>query len=192
MVDGRDCHDKTDEELVALALASKEIFLCLLRRYEDKLLRYVRRLSGASPQDAEDIVQDTFLKAYLNLNGFDRRLKFSSWIYRIAHNETVSHFRRLKARPQVSDLEDDAWQNLASGFNLKSQVESSEIKHDLRRVLAALDEKYRDVLVLKYLEGLDYTEMSDVLRKPVGTIGTLLNRAKARFQAKARELNIEF
>jgi RNA polymerase sigma-70 factor (ECF subfamily) len=192
MVDGHDCQDKTDEELVSLALASKEHFLCLMRRYEDKLMRYVRRLSGAALQDAEDIVQETFLKAYLNLNGFDRRLKFSSWIYRIAHNETISHFRRLKARPQISDLEDDAWQNLASGFNLKKQTESSEVKRDLQRVLAALDEKYRAVLVLKYLEGLDYSEMSDVLRKPVGTVGTLLNRAKTKFQAKARELNIEF
>jgi len=192
MVDGRDCQDKTDEELVTLALASKEHFLCLMRRYEDKLLRYVRRLSGGALQDAEDIVQDVFLKAYLNLNGFDRRLKFSSWVYRIAHNETISHFRRLKARPQISDIEDDAWQNLASNFNLKRQAESSETIHDLRRVLAALDEKYRDVLVLKYLEGLDYAEMSDVLRKPVGTVGTLLNRAKTKFQAKARELNIEF
>lgn len=192
MVDGHDCQDKLDEELVALALASKDHFLCLMRRYEDKLLRYVRRLSGAALQDAEDIVQETFLKAYLNLNGFDRRLKFSSWIYRIAHNETISHFRRLKARPQISDLEDNAWQNLASGINLKRQTESSEIVRDLRRVLAALDVKYRDVLVLKYLEGLDYSEMSDVLRKPVGTVGTLLNRAKSKFQAKARQLNIEF
>jgi RNA polymerase sigma-70 factor (ECF subfamily) len=192
MVDGHECQDKLDEELVALALASKEHFLCLMRRYEDKLLRYVRRLSGAALQDAEDIVQETFLKAYLNLNGFDRRLKFSSWIYRIAHNETISHFRRLKARPQISDLEDNAWQNLASGINLKRQAESSEIVSDLQRVLAALDVKYRDVLVLKYLEGLDYSEMSDVLRKPVGTVGTLLNRAKSKFQAKARQLNIKF
>lgn len=192
MVDGHDCHDKTDEELVSLALASKEHFLCLMRRYENKLLRYVRRFSGAGQQDAEDIVQETFLKAFLNLNGFDRRLKFSSWIYRIAHNETVSHFRKLKARPQPADLDEQAWQNLVSGFDLKRHAESAETARDLGRVLAELDGKYREVLVLKYLEGLDYDEMSDVLRKPVGTIGTLLNRAKTKFQAKARELNIEF
>jgi len=182
----------SDTELVALALQDKEHFLPLMRRYEERLLRYIRRISNASLQDAEDILQEIFLKTYLNLNGFDHKLKFSSWIYRIAHNETMSHFRKVKARPQAAEMEDDAFLNLASDLDIKKTAETNELAANMHRVLENMDEKYREVLILKYLEELDYNEISDVLRKPLGTIGTLLRRAKNKFKDEARKLKIEF
>ena len=67
----RNCEEKTDEELVKLTLADQEWYLCLMRRYEAKLTRYIRRISGLNDQDLEDVLQDIFIKAYRNLNEFD-------------------------------------------------------------------------------------------------------------------------
>ena len=87
-----DLREKTDEELVALALKDPQVYASIMERYEEKLLRYIMRISVNSKEDAEDVLQDVFLSAYKNLNDFDQDLKFSSWIYRIAHNKVISHF----------------------------------------------------------------------------------------------------
>ena len=95
-----------DEEIVAISLQRKEVFGVLVRRYEERLSRYLRRLGVFRKEDVEDVLQNVFLKAYRNLNAFDQRLKFSSWIYRIAHNETVSFFRARSVRPEGSMIPD--------------------------------------------------------------------------------------
>ena len=89
----------TDEEIVRRTLADKEAFALLIERYEAKLARYLERLGIAVPEDREDILQNTFVKAYRNLNSFDTELSFSSWVYRIAQNEAMSFFRARRARP---------------------------------------------------------------------------------------------
>ena len=93
--------DKTDEELVKLALQKQEHFVYLINRYQHKLLRYIKRISNFSVEETEDILQEVFIKVYRNLEGFDQSLKFSSWIYRIAHNQTISHFRKSRAGPNL-------------------------------------------------------------------------------------------
>src|SRR3989344_5032191 len=91
---------KTDEEIVALVLADNSAhYEYLIRQYENKLARYVERIAFLRKDDVKDIVQETFIKAYRHLNDFDVNLKFSSWIYRIAHNETMSFLRKMKVRP---------------------------------------------------------------------------------------------
>ncbi|MDD5489902.1 MAG: sigma-70 family RNA polymerase sigma factor, partial [Candidatus Moranbacteria bacterium] len=87
MIEKENCREKTDEEMVALTLKNQDYFACLVERYEPKLMRYIRRISAATQEDAEDLLQDVFVKVYRNLNDFDQKLKFSSWIYRIAHNQ---------------------------------------------------------------------------------------------------------
>ena len=91
----------TDEQLVALALGEDRYFETIVERYEKKLQYYIMRFINCSAADAEDIIQDVFVNAYRNLNGFDTSLKFSSWIYRIAHNEAINHLRRITARPAI-------------------------------------------------------------------------------------------
>ena len=98
MLDKNDCNEKNDEELVALALKNQDFFACLVERYEPKLMRYVRRISAATQEDAEDLLQEIFVKVYRNLNDFDPDLKFSSWIYRIAHNQVISYWRKTARR----------------------------------------------------------------------------------------------
>ena len=105
MLNTKNCENKSDEEIIGLVLENPDQYLCLMERYEEKILRYIRRISSATNEDAEDLLQEVFISAYKNLNGFDRNLKFSSWIYRIAHNKTISFWRKSKNQPKTVETE---------------------------------------------------------------------------------------
>lgn len=184
---------KSDEELAGLALDNQGYFLFLIKRYEGKLLKYILRISNVSFEEAEDILQDVFIKVYQNLNDFDLSLKFSSWIYRITHNQVINNFRKNKARPEsVAEALDDKMINkLASGLNIEREVDVFYLRKSINGVLAAMDEKYREVLVLKFLEEKNYNEISDILKKPAGTIASLINRAKNNFKEELNRQNIK-
>lgn len=186
MTDQDPCTGKTDEELVLLTLEDREQYACLIRKYESPLARYVRRIAGLSDDDIADVLQNVFIGAYRNLNDFDPSLKFSSWIYRIAHNETISHHRRRTARPQTISVEegDDVFELLASEVDVPRDVDRKMVARHIRTILDAMDPKYRDVLVLQFLEDKDYREISDILQKPMGTIATLISRAKKQFRQR--------
>ncbi len=181
-----DFSDATDEELVLLSVEFMPAFGTLVNRYEEKLLRYVRRIGIAQTQDAEDILQDAFLKIYKNLRTFDPSLKFSSWAYRIAHNEAVNFIRHNKRRPQghyVYDAETALGQahfpdELATTVGTKIEFDKT------MEAMQSLKDKYRDILILRYLEGLEYQEISDVLKLPMGSVATHLYRAKKALAAK--------
>lgn len=175
---------KKDEEIVPLILQNQDLFLYIVRRYEDKLSRYITRISGLPKEDVEDLLQDVFVKVYQNLNDFDTSLKFSSWIYRIAHNETISNYRKLKSRPVGVSYDDDpALANqLASKTNFVKEIEKEYDAKIIRSVLMKMDKKYKEVLVLRFLEEKDYGEISDILQKPIGTVGAMINRGKKQFR----------
>lgn len=176
-----DYAQKTDNELVELSLQKADYFLYLMNRYEKQLLYYIRRISGLNTDDAEDLLQEVFIKTYYNLNGFDPKLKFSSWIYRIAHNQTISELRKRKARP-VYYYEEQDLINIVNNLEVDDRIDKKNLEDEIKQALSNLDEKYREVLVLKFLEGKDYNEISDILKKPMGTIGTLINRAKKKLK----------
>ena len=186
----KECQNKTDEQLVLLSLSNENYFSCLVERYEKSLTRYIFRISSVTREDAEDLLQDIFIKAYINLNDFDPRLKFSSWIYRIAHNEVVSFWRKNKARPQLVSIDDSEFnliENLASDLDLLDEMEKLENKKNIKKILLSLKTEYREILVLKYLEEKSYEEISDILKKPLGTIASLISRAKAEFRKRLAE-----
>ncbi|MDD2696991.1 MAG: RNA polymerase sigma factor [Candidatus Pacebacteria bacterium] len=176
--------DKKDEELVKLILKDKEDYRYLIQRYEDKLMRYIIRLCGAKREDAEDILQNVFLKVYQNLNDFDTSLKFSSWIYRIAHNETVSFLRKLNSRPKTINSETASFilNAVRADLNMEQEIDKKNLAEKINETVNGLEGKYRDVLVLKYLEDKDYREISDILKKPPGTVATLLRKAKEQLK----------
>jgi RNA polymerase sigma-70 factor (ECF subfamily) len=171
----------SDEEIVRRTLLDKEAFVFLIERYEAKLMRYLERLGVGLNEDREDILQNAFIKAYKNLNSFDPTLAFSSWIYRIAHNEAMSFFRAKHARPQVilseesealiTELQDDS-------ADTSLLAESRLSREELTKALETLPQSYRDALTLRFFENRSYAEMSDILQVPVGTVSTLLYRAK--------------
>ena len=194
MLSSLQIENKKDEEIVPLVLQDQDNFLYLMRRYEEKLSRYIRCISGLEKEDIEDLLQEIFIKVYENLNDFDTSLKFSSWIYRIAHNQTISNYRKTKSRPTTLSFDDDpALANKASiKANFIKEIDQELDSASIKKILVKMDEKYREVLVLKFIEEKDYTEISDILQKPIGTVGALLNRGKAQFKKIAEKEKIKF
>jgi len=178
----------TDEELVHLSLENKEYFYYLIKRYEKKLQRYINRISDITISESEDILQDIFIKTYFNLNGFNQKLKFSSWIYRIAHNQIINYYHKNKSRLQKPHvyLSNIDISNLSHSIKNENHPYQDFVTREkvekIRELLEKLPRKYREVLILRYLEGKKYTEISDILRKSPGTVATLINRAKSKFK----------
>ncbi len=171
----------TDEEVVYLAIKDKEKFALLMERYADKLMRYLARLGVSVYEDREDIFQDSFLNAYRHLSSFDLTLSFSSWIYRIVHNEAMSFFRRKKSRPEVIlGIESDLFLFALRDENADTAAATERrlSAHELSLALAEISQKYRDILVLRFFEERSYGEISDILKIPVGTVSTMIHRAR--------------
>lgn len=187
-------NNQTDEELVRLTLEDPDYFAFLVERYEHKFFRYIRRISSVNIEEAEDLLQESFIKMYTNLNSFDSKLKFSSWSYRIVHNTVISHYRKLKNKGQeasIDDFDNNVFNQLVSDLDMKEELDSKYLCESINKVLKKIDIKYREVLVLKFLEELSYEEISDVLKKPTGTIGTLINRAKKKFKEEYSKMSKE-
>lgn len=175
---GTDQSLSDDVQLVEAALRDRHAYAALVRRYEWVLGRYVRRLLGRHLQAADDVLQDVLIKAYVNLNDYDKSRPFGAWIYRIAHNEAISFLRRQRAGPQIVDSADARLilERVADHDNPEGTLQRSRTAEDVRKALAALDQRYRDVLVLRYLEERSYDEIADILEMPMGTVATLINR----------------
>ena len=148
----------TDAEVVAYSLADRSYFAVIVDRFEDKLIRYIKRLGIYTHEDRQDILQEIFIKVYRNLNGFDNTLSFSSWIYRIAHNETISWYRKQNVRPEghlVTDSEEIFMFIPDDGQSLEVLVDGEINAMTLRQSLAELDVKYRDPIILRFFEYKD-------------------------------------
>jgi len=176
--------DLSDEDLAALALKEKDSYGLLVERYEKKLARYIARLSGIGYEDVQDVLQEAFIKAYINLNDFDPRLKFSSWIYRIAHNETVTYLRKKNSRPKTVDFQAsfEILETIQDDLDLVEQIDRKFLRENLDKMIGSLDRKYREPIVLKYLEEKNYQEISDILKIPMGSVATLISRGKKRLR----------
>ena len=188
-----ECINKTDEQIVVLTLKNQDYYLCLMKRYEAKLLKYILKISNINREDGEDILQEVFIRAYQNLNDFDLNFTFSNWIYSIAHNITISAFRKKKVRPQTISWEDKDLNNiLESTLNVENtSLRKLTYQHILKKI-NQLPLKYKDVLILKFMEGKDYQEISDILHKPMGSVGTLINRAKKTLKQGVEKEDIKF
>lgn len=172
-------NELSDQQLVSTALSQPNEYSAIVRRYEAPLARYLRRLGLSRSDDVEDVLQEVFLKVYINLNDYDSAQKFSSWIYRIAHNETVSFFRKANIRPQVATNDNELlMENISDGLDIDIETDQKLLSEKVRLALDKLDDKYKNVLVLKFLEDKSYQEISDIMRIPEGTVATLISRGK--------------
>jgi len=175
----------SDEELVEkIRGENSELFAEIIERYQQKLYRYLRYLTNR-PSEAEDILQDVFIKAYRNLLGFNTKKKFSSWIYRIAHNEGVNFIKKLNRRKEISLQGLGKIDSIPNGKNnspLDAQVRK-EIQEKIKECLDELEAKYREPLILYYFEDKNYREISDILRTSTNTVGTLIFRGKRILKA---------
>lgn len=174
------CGGRTDREVIEYVKVNKECYRFLIDRYEEKLRRYVRRISGVAHESVEDIVQDVFLKVYINLNAYDPEKSFSSWIYRIAHNETINFWRKNKKKNEmVVSLENESTLlNMRDNRNMEEEIYGRINGARVAEVLQSIGGKYRDAIEMNQLQEASYREISEKLDIPIGTVGTLISRGK--------------
>src|SRR3954447_6856700 len=161
---------RSDEQLVALFRAGdEEAFGVIHDRYRQRLFAYTRQMLGGSRQDAEDALQDVFLRAYGALRANDRPVSLRAWLYRVAHNRCIAQLRRpAPAQADVFDL---------SRSPLRDPIEESQRREDLRRLVEdvrRLPEAQRSALLMREMDGLSYQELADALEVTVPAVKSLL------------------
>ncbi len=167
------------DEVIAknVCLGDKDAYGVLVERYEGKLSRYIRRFTQVS-DDATDILQVIFIKAYTNLRGFDTNRSFNSWIYRIAHNECVNYLKK-RSGEKVSFIDfDTILPHLFADEESHTLAEKEETKKLLESSLSGISSKYREILILYYYDDLSYEEIGEVLQIPTSTVGVRIKRGK--------------
>jgi len=172
----------TDEQLVEMVRENnKEMYSELIKRYQTKLGNYLRKFIKNN-YELEDVLQDVFIKAYKNLNAFDTNKKFSSWIYRIAHNEAINQLK--KSRNKILSLDEHDWQIIDEKIDIKDMVDHQLSKIKIEKCLTEMKEKYRQPLLLYFFEQKTYEEISDILLIPRSTVGILIMRGKNYLKEK--------
>lgn len=168
---------------------NSEAFGELMERYEAKLTRYLGRF--LQDNDAiTDVLQDVLIKAYVNIQSFDEDYTFSSWIYRIAHNEALNIIKKKKSTP-FSWFEPDALvPYFAQHDKIEETLDHQVLKKELEKVLSKLSPMYREILILSFYEDLTYKEIALVLKIPITSVGVRINRAKKKAYELAREENL--
>ncbi|MDO8241051.1 MAG: RNA polymerase sigma factor [Candidatus Moranbacteria bacterium] len=182
----------TDAQLVESAKLNPESFGFLMERYQGSLFHYIRRLTQLQNDDVQDLLQEVFIKIYQNLNAYDSDLKFSSWAYRIAHNQVIDHFRRVSSRPKTNALEDYEWDKLIqASVHLEKELANKDCVEKIKSCIQDLPMKYKEILILRFVEEKEYEEIMDILRKPKGTVATLIARGKQELKKKMKEQSID-
>ena len=171
--------EQEDEIIVALVQSGKsDFFGILINRYQEKMMRYARRFLS-NDDDKKDIVQEIFIKAYVNIKSFDPKRKFSSWLYRIAHNELVNNLKKKnKSFLPILDLDTFFPQHGYSNNNVNEKIDRKNTMELIDKCFNELDTKYKEPIILYYLENLSYKEIADVMSIPVSTVGIRIKRAK--------------
>jgi RNA polymerase sigma-70 factor (ECF subfamily) len=170
----------SDAQLIEGALkGSDRAFRHLVERHHALAFAAVRSVMG-DRDDVEDVVQEVFIKVFRALSTFRTDARFSTWLYRIARNEAISHVRRrTMTGPDIEDTAIAAPDDARPDEMYRADAERTE----MGRYLAQLDDKYRSVLELRYLGERSYQEIGEVMDLPIGTVKSYIHRAKAELKA---------
>lgn len=175
-------NEPTDEALAErVQKGDTAAFALLMHRYEAKIATYARRfLFGYD--DIQDLVQEVFIKVYVNIQSFDSTRTFSPWIYRIAHNEFITVIKK-RGRERVSSFDPDTiFPHLGYEEHYERDADRAFLRKMLDACIDLLGPKYREPLVLYYFEELDYREIADILQIPTSTVGIRLKRGREILQ----------
>lgn len=177
----------TDEEVIKVFqdTNSLEAYEVLVKRYKDPLMNFVYRFVG-SRDVSTDIVQDTMIKFYLNKDSYKSFAKFSTWIYTIAGNLAKNELKRRKRRVIYSLHPDDEERTLQiedKSFVEPDRAADSEIKSEIiQKALLKVKEVYREVVILRDIDGFSYEEIADITGLSIGTVKSRINRGRAQLQ----------
>lgn len=184
--------EPTDEQLAkSVASGDEQALAVLVRRWEQPLRRYVFRRCFSCRDEIDDLLQDVFLQVYRHINAFDPSLKFSSWIWRIAHNAMVSRVRVHARREPHVELDEALM--IPNGMRTDQPCEAADLAREIRAILERMSPVLRDVFVLRFHEEKSYEEIGDILHLNANTVATRVRRARDFFveHAKARGISLE-
>ncbi|WP_312114744.1 RNA polymerase sigma factor [Brevibacillus reuszeri] len=167
-----------DTELVRLALEEDhQAYARLVDKYKGKIFSFLYRMLG-QPEDAQDMAQEIFTKAYFQLHKFRTDSNFSAWLYRMAANHCLDELRRQKRSIQTTDEE----MELIDAETPEDALLQKEQKQVLLRQVMGLEEEYRSVVVLRYIDQLSYREISEAMAIPMTTVQMRLHRARKKLR----------
>lgn len=167
----------------------RQAFEELVNMYQEKIYHLAYRMLNFS-SEAEDVVQETFLRVYMNMDRYDENQKFSTWIYRIATNLCIDRLRKRKPNysldAEMPDGEGADWYSLLPSDQETPEEELvlSETQEEIRKAIGTLPEKYKSVVILRYLHDMSLQEIGDVLGMPVTTVKTRVHRGREYLRKK--------
>jgi RNA polymerase sigma-70 factor (ECF subfamily) len=189
IIDSKKAIDE-DNDLKYVVMCQKgdtDAFAVLVERHQKKMLNIAFRMMG-DYDEACDVVQDAFVAAYKSIRKFKAEAKFSTWLYRIVVNYSKNRLKQLRNTAKHESIpiddsgeiktEETLSQSMVNGANPGTQMEKREREAQVQKCITSLDEEYREVLVLRDIQGFSYEEIKDILNIPDGTVKSRLSRAR--------------
>ncbi len=178
----------TDGDLVARSIdGGEDDFAELVRRYQRPMVSYIYRMTG-NYEAALDLTQDVFIKVYNSLARYSSEYKFSTWIYRIAHNAAIDYLRRHTTREQslITERDGEERHMPLESQTLSPQIESerAERRSEIEMVVQGLPDAYRELILLRHAHDMNYDEIAGVTGLPLGTIKNRIFRAREIMRAE--------
>ena len=187
-------HQFSDEELISQFQAGNEnAYLEIVERFKDRLFTFIYRFVG-DENLAEDLVQDTLIKVYTHRHAYREIARFSTWIYTIAGNLARTELRKRKRRATFSmsslGVGDREYELPSEDYAPSKTMESEQTEKHIRMALAKLPLHFRTVIILRDVQELSYEEISKIMKIPLGTVKSRVNRARLRLQEMLSNVKI--
>ena len=164
-------------------------FDLIVKRYKNQLLNFIYRFLG-NQEEAEDLVQETFLRVYKNRRAYRKVAKFSTWIYTIAGNLAKTELRKRRRRKifSITDLgyEEKDYEICDNAFSPEEQVNCLITEEIVQKEIETLSPKFREVIILRDIQELSYEEISKIVRIPLGTVKSRVNRGRLKLQERLK------
>jgi RNA polymerase sigma-70 factor (ECF subfamily) len=168
-------HD-ADRVIIARVLdGNKDDFRYIIEKYERRIRAYTSKFLGYHQQDIEDVTSEVFIKVYINLAKYNPKLQFSSWLYRIAHNEAINYSKKNSKHLSV-DIDKQDWR---MGYTIDFDKPRKE---DIEKVLQQLNTNDRNLLLLFYIEELSIREISEILKTTENSVKSRLSQARKKLK----------
>lgn len=175
----------SDEQLAVKTLEDNKFFEKIVDRYASQIQRYVARITG-NWGESEDLTQEVFFKAYKNIASFNPKLKFSSWLFRIAHNESVNYIKKHYRTKNV-EFNDNIQNRFTEDNKALGKILADEQAGHVKKCLTKLRSSDREILELSYFEEKSYLEIADILEISVNSVGPKIKRAKDNLKKIIKE-----